>query len=143
MKKTIIALGLVVLILFGVAYVYAQGQEYGRMGWGHGKWSSLTSEQKTKFQELRKKFIDETAQLRSAIVTKRQELRSLWTDPKADPLAIQEKEKELRSLQDQLRDKASQSMLEARQILTPEQLTQFGTGSGMGPGFGRGHGRCY
>ena len=145
MKKTIIALGLVVLMLFGVAYVYAQGQGYGRMGWGHEKWSSLTQEQQTKFQELRKKFIDETAQLRSAIVTKRQELRSLWTDPKADPLAIQEKEKELRSLQDQLRDKASQSMLEARNILTPEQLTQFGTGSGMGmgPGFGRGHGRCY
>jgi Spy/CpxP family protein refolding chaperone len=145
MKKTIIVLGLVAVTLFGVAYVYAQGQGYGRMGWGHGKWSSLTSEQKTEFQELRKKFIDETAQLRSAIVTKRQELRSLWTDPKADPLAIQGKDNELRSLQDQMRDKAFQSMLEARNILTPEQLTQFGTGSGMGmgPDFGRGHGRCY
>ena len=145
MKKTIIVLGMVAVMLFGVAYVYAQGPGYGRMGWGHGKWSSLTPEQQTKFQELRKKFTDDTAQLRSTIFTKRQELRSLWTDPKADPLAIQEKEKELRSLQDQLRDKAVQSMLEARNILTPEQLTQFGTGSGMGmgPGFGRGHGRCY
>src|SRR4030042_71740 len=142
MKKTIIALGLGALMLLGVTYVYAQGPGFGpghRTGWGHEKWSSLTPEQQTKFQELRQKFNDDTTQLRGAIFTKRLELQSLWTNPKADPKAILEKEKEFRSLQDQMRDKAVRFKLEARNVLTPEQLAQFGPGWGMGSGFDRGH----
>ncbi len=136
MRKLVVALGLLAVVILGVSYVYAQGSGYGRMGWSYEKWSSLTPEQKTKFQELRQKFNDETARLRGAMVTKRLELQSLWSDPKADGKAIQEKEKGLTGLQDQMRDKAFQFKLEARKILTPEQLAQFGPGSGMGPGFG-------
>src|SRR3989304_3854198 len=108
MKKTIIALGLGALMLLGVTYVYAQGPGFGpghRTGWGHGKWSSLTPEQQTKFQELRQKFNDETTQLRGATLTKRLELQSLWTNPKADSKTILDKEKELRDLQTQIKDK--------------------------------------
>jgi Spy/CpxP family protein refolding chaperone len=144
MKKTIIALGLVALMLLGVTYVYAQGPGFGpgyRTGWGPGKWSSLTPEQQAKFQELRQKFNDETTQLRGTILTKRLELQSLWTNPKADPKAILDKEKELGTLREQLRDKAVRFKLEARNVLTPEQLAQFGSGWGMGPGFGHGHRR--
>jgi len=147
MKKTIIILGLVALMLLGVTYVYAQVQGFGP---GHkggpywdcpnrGKWSTITPEQKTKFQELRQKFNEETAQLRGAILTKRLELRSLWTNPKGDSKAIMDKEKELRDLQNQMRDKMIQLKLEARKILSPEQLAEFGPGCGMGLGFGRGH----
>lgn len=148
MKKTIIALGLVALMLLGVTYVYAKGPGFGsghRTGWGPEKWSSLTPEQQAKFQELRQKFNDETAQLRGAIFTKRLELQSLWANPKADPKAILEKEKELGTLREQLRDKAVRFKLEARNVLTPEQLAQFGSGWGMGSGFDRGHrmGRGY
>ena len=142
MKKTIIALGLGALMLLGVTYVYAQGPGFGpghRTGWGHEKWSSLTPEQQTKFQELRQKYNDETTQLRGAIFTKRLELQSLWTNPKADSKAILDKEKELGTLQEQLRDKAVRFKLEARNVLTPEQLAQFGPGWGMGSGFDRGH----
>jgi Spy/CpxP family protein refolding chaperone len=144
MKKTIIALGLVALMLLGVTFVYAQGPGFGpghRTGWGPGKWSSLTPEQQAKFQELRQKFNDETTQLRGTILTKRLELQSLWTNPKADPKAILDKEKELGTLREQLRDKAVRFKLEARNVLTPEQLAQFGSGWGMGPGFGHGHRR--
>ena len=136
MRKLVVALGLAAVVVLGVSYVYAQGPGYGRMGWGYEKWPSLTPEQKTKFQELRQKFNDETAQLRGAMVTNRLELQSLWSDPKADAKAIQEKEKEMRALQDQMRDTAIQLRLEARKILTPEQRAQIGPGSGMGPGFG-------
>jgi len=66
------------------------------------------------------------------------ELQSLWTDPKADNKAILDKEKELRELQNQLRDKGIQMKLEARKFLTPEQIANFGPGCGMGPGYGRG-----
>ena len=146
MRKRIVVLGLVAIMLLGVTYVYAQGPGYGpghrgmfsQESWGP-KVSNLTPEQKAKFQELQRKLNDETAQLKGTILTKRIELRSLWTNPKADPKAILDKEKELRDLQNQMRDKAVQSKLEARQLLTPEQLAEFGTGSGMGPGFGRGH----
>jgi Spy/CpxP family protein refolding chaperone len=154
MKKMAIVLGLVAVVVLGITYVYARSPVYGRMGWGYGKWSSLTPEQETKLQELRQKFNDETAQLRSSITTKRLELQSLWSNPKADSMAIQEKEKELMTLQDQMREKAFQFKLETRNVLTPEQLAQigprwgeggFGRGHRMGPGYGMGprYGMCY
>jgi len=145
MRKTIVVLGLVAVMLFGVAYVYAQGPGMGpghrgmHESLGPGKDNPLTPEQKTKFQELRRKFREENAKLIGAAVTKRLELQSLWTDPKADSKAILDKEKELRDLQNQMRDKAVQMRLEARKFLTPEQITNFGPGCGMGPGSGRGH----
>lgn len=148
MRKTIVALGLVAVMLLSVSYVYAQGAGFGPghremryQGWGPGKENPLTPEQKTKFQELRRKFREENAQLIGAIVTKRLELQSLWTDPKADSNAILAKEKELRSLQNQMRDKVVQMKLEARKFLTPEQIANWKPGWGMGRGMmgGRGH----
>ena len=167
MEKKIIGLGLVALallvILLGVTYVYAQAPGSGpghgprweeRHHWGSsepGKGLNLTPEQKTNFREMRKKFIQENAQLIGALVAKRLELRSLWTDPKADPQVILAKEKEWRDLQNQMRDKVVQAKLEARKILTPEQIANWkprqmrhrgmmnhgpgrGCGQGMGPG---------
>jgi Spy/CpxP family protein refolding chaperone len=153
MKKSLLVLCLITVLILGVTYVYAQGPGYGPghgpghgPGWkgecgreseGPGKISNLTPEQKAKFEELRRKFNDETAQLRGALVTKRIELQSLWTNPNADPNAIVSKEKELRDLQNQMKDKALQMKLEARKFLTPEQIQE--SGLGMGHGFGRGH----
>jgi Spy/CpxP family protein refolding chaperone len=150
MKKTIITLGLVALMLFGVTYVYAQGPGIGpghrgmhsQECWGPGKASNLTPEQKTQFQELRRKFRQENAQLIGALVAKRLEVQSLWTDPKADSKAILDKEKELRDLQNQMRDKVIQYKLEARKFLSPEQIANWKLGWGMGRGhmMGRGQG---
>jgi Spy/CpxP family protein refolding chaperone len=145
MKKTLLALSLITVLILGVTYVYAQRPahgpgwqgEHGQESGNPGKFSNLTSEQKAKFQELRRKFNEETAQLRGALVTKRVELQSLWTNPNADPKAIVDKEKELRDLQNQMKDKAVQAKLEARKFLTPEQIQE--SGPGMGRGFGRGH----
>ena len=145
MKKTIIELGLAAVMALGVTYAFAQGPDYGpRHGvmryhgsWGPWKKNRLTPEQKAKFQELRRKFIGETAQLRGAILTKRLELRSLWTNSKADPKAIMNKEKELGDLQNQLRERVVQNRLEARKLLTPEQIAESGQGWGRGYGFGR------
>ena len=145
MRKLIVTLGLVSIMLLGVTYVYAQGPGFGpgHRGMhdflGPGKENPLTPEQRTKFQELFLKFRDENAKLIGDIVTKRLELQSLWTDPKADSQAILNEERELRDLQNQIRDKIIQYMLEARKFLTPEQIAQFRLGCGMGPKFGRGH----
>ena len=149
MKKAMIALGLVVAILLGVSYVFAQeqgspprhGWMHGEKSWSPGKRLNLTPEQKVKFQELRRKFVGENAQLIGGLVAKRLELRSLWTDPKVDSQAILAKEKELRDLQSRMRDKIIQYKLEARNSLTPEQIEKLGMMGrrGFGHGFGMGH----
>jgi Spy/CpxP family protein refolding chaperone len=138
MKKKLIVLGLVVMMVLSVTYVYARGPGYGPGPKGEDwKGLSLTPEQKTKFQELRQKLNEETAQLRGTLLTKRLELRSLWSNPKADSKAIMDKEKEMRDLQNQMKDKMIQFKLEARKFLTPEQIAEFGQHRGMG--HGRGH----
>lgn len=148
MKKTIITLGLAALMLIGVTYGYAQGPWVGS---GHGAMHSrefsgpakafkLTPEQEIQFRELRRKFRQENAQVIGALVTKRLELRSLWTDPKADPKIIADKERESRDLQNQMRDKAVQYRLEARKFLTPEQIADWKPGWGMGRGHMKRHG---
>ncbi len=149
MRRKIVLLGLVAVMLLSVTYVYAQGSGMGPgMGpghrgihesWGPANDHLLTPDQKAKFQELRRKFSDENAKLIGAMVTKRLELQSLWTNPKADPKAILEKEKELRDLQNQLKDKAVQMRLEARRLLTPEQIENWKSGWGLGRGFTRGY----
>ena len=140
MKKGMIAIGLVMVMLFGVSYGYAQEQSdpprhgwmHGEKSWDQGKRLNLTPEQKARFQELRRKFIEENAQLIGDLVAKRLELRSLWTNPKADSQAILAKEKELRDLQNRMRDKIVQYRLEARNSLTPEQIEKLGLIGGMG-----------
>ena len=146
MKKMIVVLGLVAVMIAGTTYVFAQGPGYGpgpekmdQGNWHYQKGLNLTPEQRTKLQELRRKLNDETAQLREGLLAKRLELQSLWNNPNADSNTIMEKERGMREPQDQIRDKMVQMRLEARSILTPEQLTQIGQGRGEGPGFGRGH----
>jgi len=73
------------------------------------------------------------------MLTKRLELQSLWRNPKADSKAILEKEKEFRSLQNQMKDKAVQLKLEARTILTPSSYPNSDRGWGWSVGFGGGH----
>ncbi len=152
MKKLIIVTGLVLLMSLGATYAVAQPYSHegrsrmGGRGPGGQQTFSLTPDQKAKFQELRSKFIYDTAQLRGDIMARRTELRTLWSDPKSDPTAILNKETELTKLQDQLKDKATQMRLDARAILTPEQLAnirdRWGTRSRRGRGcmMGRGHG---
>jgi Spy/CpxP family protein refolding chaperone len=143
MKKAIIAVALAAVVVLGITYVYAEGPGFGP---GHGRrdcagfWkdSSLTSEQKTQLQDLREKFREDMAPLRETIHTKGTELRSLWADPKADPRIIQEREAELRELTNQMRDKMVQHKLEARNFLTPEQISELGSCWGKGRGRGRG-----
>jgi Spy/CpxP family protein refolding chaperone len=117
---------------------------HGGKSWSHGKGLNLTPEQKAKFQELRRKFIVENAQLIGALVAKRLELRSLWADPKADSKTILAKESDLRDLKNRMKDKVVQYKLEFRKSLTPEQIEKLGMMGGKHHGFhhhGQGMGR--
>jgi len=146
MKRLILALGMAAAVLLSGNYSYAQRSDpehkemphegmagmhhEGMVGMHHegmapDKGLSLTPEQEAKFKEIRRMFIRENAQIIGALVAKRLELRSLWTDPKSDPNAILDKERELGALQIQMRDKVAQAMVEARKILTPEQIENW------------------
>jgi len=154
MRRTAVTVGLVAVMLLSAVYVSAQapgsgpgpgpGPRWGRGEGHHGSpWAqalNLTPEQKTKMDELRAKFREENAQLIGAMVTKKIELQSLWSNPKADDKAILDKSKEMRELRSQMMDKAIQMRLEARKILTPEQIARMPHGRGFGPGAGRGFG---
>ena len=159
MRNTVVTVGLVAVMLLGAVYAFAQGSGPGAgpgsgprwgMGSGHhrgpGEWDktlNLTPEQKAKMDELRRKFKEENAQLIGAMVTKKIELQALWSNPKAEDKAILDKSKELRDLQNQMREKAVQMRLEGRKILTPDQIAKMPQGIGMGPGAGRGFGRGF
>jgi Spy/CpxP family protein refolding chaperone len=146
MKKSMISLGIAIVMLFSVAYVYAQDPVispshrwiHDQESWGQWKRLSLTPEQKVKFQELRRKFIEENAQLIGELMAKRLELTSLWTDPKATSQTILAKEKEWRDLQNQMIEKIVHYALEARNFLTPQQIERLGLMGGMGLGFDHG-----
>ena len=148
MKKMVIAAGLAVVMLLGVTSVYAGGWGLGPRG-GRGNCagclgaSNLTSEQEKEIQELRQKHFSEVAPLREKMVSLRQALRALWSDPKADSKAIQEKTKEMSALRDQLQEKMVQFRLDARNLLTPDQIKAIGGGCGQdfGPAGGAGPGR--
>jgi Spy/CpxP family protein refolding chaperone len=139
MKRIMAALAVAMSMFLGTSLVYAQGagapegkgmESHGR--WEHGKEFSLTSEQRAKVQEMHRSFMRDNAQLIGSLVTKKIELGSLMTDPKADDKAIMDKETEVSSIKEQLKDKAFQMKLAFRKLLTPEQLANWGGGRCMG-----------
>ncbi len=98
---------------------------------------NLTAEQKTNLNTLRENTWKETVDLRNKMQAKRLELRTLWTDPNPDKGNILAKQKEMNELRSTLQAKMTESRLEARQYLTPEQAAQM---AACGPGMGFGGG---
>lgn len=147
MKKTIIigvSLALAVALVATVAF--ARGPGFGRrygMGpeYGHHPIPGLTTEQSSQIQTLRESFLKEIEPLQKDLMTKRNELRSLWLAKNPDQAAIAAKQKEIFDLQSKLQEKGTNLGLEIRKVLTPEQLAQlpaFGPGMGFGPRMGFG-----
>ena len=156
MKRKIVIFGLAAIGFLGITcLVYAQnlgsgpgagspwGEKLGLLFREPWKGLNLTPEQKVKFQEMVKNFIQENAQLIGSLVAKRVELLSLWTDPNSNTEAILAKEKESRDLENQMRDKAVQKLLEARKVLTAEQISKIRTNWGIVLGGMMGGGRRF
>ncbi|MCP2604746.1 Spy/CpxP family protein refolding chaperone [Candidatus Aminicenantes bacterium AH-873-B07] len=98
-------------------------------GWnlilGMERFLDLTEEQKSKLEELRKKWIEERWDFQDRMKRLRFKLRELLRDPEAD-------EKEIENIIDEiskLRSERFKGMLrhrkEIRNLLTPDQLSKF------------------
>ncbi len=101
---------------------------------------NLTSEQLTKLNDLRTAFYNETVDLRNQLQSKSLELRTLMLDPVKNQSKITALQKEMLTIQQKLQEKALNLRVEARKLLTPEQLAMLPPGCGLGIGIGMGFG---
>ncbi len=146
MKKIITTIG-IVLLMGALAYpVLAWGPGWGGMQGGMGTWGgpgycwragtaygSLTPDQQAQLDQLRQKFYNETADLRSQLWAKRGELNSLLTAQNPDQNRVRELQNEINDLRAQLSQKRLDFQLEAKKI-----APNAGPGAGWGgPGYGR------
>lgn len=157
MKKTVMLLA-VVVFLGSASIAMARGGMGPGMGSGMGGGMgqgmgcgmgpmmlhgldqlNLSAEQWNKVQALKNAQMKAVAPLQNQIFAKRNEMRLLWAETNPDGAQILAKQKELGELQNQMREKATQLMLDVRKVLTPEQLTKFTV---LGAGMGGRHGFC-
>jgi Spy/CpxP family protein refolding chaperone len=124
------------------------GKECGMMGA-----MNLTPEQAGNFFDLKEKFRNDTAAMRKDMMVKHAELAALKNAEKPDQAAIDAKQKEVKALWDQMKEKRTAFLAEAGKI-SPELAKGFdrgmgggkhhggcpmvGPGGGMGPGAGPG-----
>ena len=112
---------------------------------------NLTQEQTTKLQELRNSFFKDTAGLWSDIFKKEQDMDVLMLEKSIDTEKAKKLQDEISGLHAQIAQKRLQAQLDARKLLTPEQIAQLppgcnmgfgpaGKGCGFGPGGGKGAG---
>ena len=136
------------LLLASATFVMAGARGKGaRMGSGSGMIGpglsglNLTTEQSEKILALREAHMKDMIPLRTQLFNKRAELRLLWMQTNTDPEKIKAKQREMIDLMGQLQEKKTDFRLALRDILTPEQLSQFlarGCGMSQGPRWGKG-----
>jgi Spy/CpxP family protein refolding chaperone len=148
MKRILLAT-LMIFLIVPATFAFAHGMPGDRdfKDSRGALWANLSPEQKEQLRDLNRTFLDEAAPLLGSLVAKRIELHALWSDPKADPTAIEAKEREAAELGLQIHEKALKFRLEGRSLLTPDQISRFqggqwlfrapGMGGDCGPGMDR------
>ena len=142
MRKTIISLFVVLMLMVSFSTVFSQG-----IGWqrpGMGVWATanlnLTSDQMQKLQTMQQDYLKEITPIQSELTLKTQELRTLMVNPAANADQIMAKQNEVFNLRQKLQKVALKYRLNARKILTPEQIALLPAGCGLGFVFGGGYG---
>lgn len=122
---------LTLLLLFIGLYVIVFAQEPGQqpgscdLQSGLPATLNLSRQQCEKMRQLTNRFYNDAAITRGKIMEKRLELKRLSRDPKADPHAINQAERELDSLEKSLFIRAQQAEVDQRRLLTPEQINRM------------------
>ena len=107
---------------------------------GPNAWMDLPQEQRDELKALKQKFIDETYEVRSAMMVKHQELRMIMETSDPDRAKIDELAKAVTDLRTQMQTKRIDFQLAAKKI-APE-LNGMGMGGRGGCGQKRGTGDC-
>ncbi|MBI5967038.1 MAG: periplasmic heavy metal sensor [Deltaproteobacteria bacterium] len=153
MKKMVIAIGVVAALLVAVSVALAWGPGYGK-GAGYaagpyyrGSWYApginLTADQTGKLNSLQQAFLNDTLPIRNELASKAMELRTLMAQPGTDAAKISAKQQEIFALQQKLQEKSLAYQSDARNILTPQQLSALPPGCGLGFAAGTGYGMGY
>ncbi len=138
---------LILLLVIAIAlpvfgYGFGQGRGNGMMqggfgGRGNGGYcydddnnTNLTAEQSKGLQALRDKHLEEITPLRSELFAKRSELKLLWNKENPNSDQIKAKQREIDTIQDQLRDKMTDYRLEAGKVIPSDQRSEFRGGFG-------------
>jgi len=156
MEKTkigIIAI-LAVAFLSTSAFSWGHGQRgcdgpgQGGSGYGQGcginnpnAWNDLSKEQKDALTALQQKFIDETYEIRSAMMTKHQEIRLLMETSSPDRAKLETLSKAITDLSGQMRSKRIDLQLAAKKIAPELNVASMGKRGG-GYGGRNGNGDC-
>ncbi|MGV2830689.1 Spy/CpxP family protein refolding chaperone [Myxosarcina sp. GI1(2024)] len=106
-----------------------QAFEFGRKGRGYRMqrlWEQLdlTPEQSTQIETIRQQSQADTEPLRQELYQARAQMRSLLAE-NADPDELRQQHQQIHTLHQQLGDRRFETMLEVREILTPEQRSQM------------------
>lgn len=118
----VLAVGVLFLLVYGAsAWAWRGRVPWG--GWGRPVccWQpgSLTEEQISNLQELRRKYFDEIAPLREELFRKRLELRRLWLRENPNEKRISKLQKEISDLQARIAEKRTAFRLEVLKIVRP------------------------
>lgn len=112
--------------LFAQTVAQNQGQWHGHGG-GPQQFMQelgLSQQQVEQMQAIKNKYKSQTAQQRQALRQAEQELRNMIAGT-ASADEIRQKHNEVRALRQQLEDANFASLLEIREIMTPEQRAKF------------------
>jgi len=158
MKNTLTITALIVLLLTSAVAAEAQCWKSGTGGGMGPGWRSdfsglnLTEDQQKKLDSLYQAYGKDVANLHNKLGQKQMEMNSLLLESNPDQSRVANLQKELSGLQAQTNDKRINYQVEARKILTPEQIAQLSPGctlgfntmmGGPGPGYGCGRGQGY
>lgn len=133
-------------------YLESQGAHAG--AWCPKKTAAalkLTEEQQEKIQAIRSAYQKEADGLKTSIHEKKASLHELFRNPEASRDQILEAQRELVTLKSEKMNKAMEARLQARSILTPEQIRELPQacwlgigerGKGKGCGGDAGCGKC-
>lgn len=144
-------LGIALITLLFLAGASAAQAQWGRgncpMGWaGNQPNLNLTDDQTKAFNDLQSKHVAEVSSVRQAIMQKQLESDRLFLDASPDAAKLTALQNEVSALKAQVAEKNLAYKLQARKLLTAEQLTMVPPGCNFGcnpRGYNRGAGNGY
>lgn len=107
-----------------IAQAPSQGDRPGRGEMGLLRDLNLSADQMNRIQQIRSRYREQLKSDRDAARQAQQELRTLMAGSASDD-QIREKFRQVRDLRTKLADAQFSSMLEIRNVLTPEQRQRF------------------